>query len=29
MEKYFDYEHVSEEKWMGHVVTGLKGHVAL
>jgi hypothetical protein len=29
MENYFDYEDVNEEKKVKHVVTRLKGHVAL
>jgi hypothetical protein len=29
MEKYFDYEYVDEEKRVRHVVTRLKGYVAL
>ena len=29
MEKYFDYEYVDEEKRVRHVVTRIKGHVAL
>jgi hypothetical protein len=29
MDKYFDYEDVEEEKKVRHVVTRLKGHVAL
>ena len=29
MDKYFDYEDVDEERRVRHVVTKLKGHVAL
>jgi hypothetical protein len=29
LDKYFDYEHVEEERKMRHVVTRLKGHATL